>query len=376
MAPRMKAARAPLAIAIAPEQDEDQVTHLLQCLLSEAEHGKRSDSGFKPEAWSAVRHKVNSKWQVLLDVQQLKTKTNTLKMKLQLALKMQDLSGWTWNFDTSQPAAPAAVMKAYIKALLKAQQPMARELTTVGFFHFEIMCDLYLKSLATGSLARGSTINLDNAEYRPLPSYNKNATEDENTGASTILKDDDLDGLALDNMPSPPYVAAPDFAATSVPLQQAYVPQQPSAQEATEPVPTRKRSAVEHSIGERPKRSHSAVLPSSAAQFLSLSSDVKSLVAALQPAPSPPQQTSAVDPFAGFSDTVQLSLAVAKKVSYLLSKYNGTYEGEECEWLLLKQTYKYCELFESPHRAATFLGTLSDDASVQFLRHMWESSKE
>ncbi|KAI8842917.1 hypothetical protein BJ741DRAFT_350523 [Chytriomyces cf. hyalinus JEL632] len=169
------------------------------------------------------------------------------------------------------------------------------------------------------------------------------------------------------------------LAASAAPLTKApvYGTKFPTAD-----TPIRKRKDANENtipVGERPKRSHTASFGS---DISALTNNISHILNALTPDPAPPRSLPPPlplppvqsDEYANLPPGVQVALAVAKKVNRILILYNGRFNGEECDWLHTRLSYRYNELLESQHRAGSFLGTLSDDASAEFLHHMWKHS--
>ncbi|KAJ3238727.1 hypothetical protein HDU77_011471 [Chytriomyces hyalinus] len=401
-----------------------QVSHLLYSLFVEAERGKRAGASFKPEAWIAARDKLNAKFGLQLDIMQVKSKINTLKIRLGICLHMRDQSGFGWNRTINAPTADDE--KAYVAGLAKDKRAIARDIFASGLADFDMLCTLFEKNMAKGTLARGS--NIPSTPATPTaatPTASTPSTVTPSTaaaitatpstaqaGSSTTVPptqcdtddyvdnddwyDPDTENLfPLQELPPPDalylkYVASiPQVAATVPMASQGKVPPASSAIVPLESSPFVENTPIKRKsdanpptgpVGERPKQSHTAPR---AAEDVVLANSITEILQALKSpeAPKAPPLMLAPtaplplpDSFSHLPMEAQLSLTVAKKVNRILLLYNGELDGEKCEWLDVTLTYQYCELFENPHRAATFLGTLSDGASMQFLCYLYKSA--
>ncbi|KAG7383799.1 hypothetical protein PHYBOEH_009793 [Phytophthora boehmeriae] len=66
-------------------------------MTAQAKAGKRSDSGFKKEAWNEVTLAFNNKLKPVLTKQQIKTRVQTLKGKYTAVKAMLSASGFGWD---------------------------------------------------------------------------------------------------------------------------------------------------------------------------------------------------------------------------------------------------------------------------------------
>ncbi|KAJ3237899.1 hypothetical protein HDU77_011567 [Chytriomyces hyalinus] len=139
---------------VAHSWSREEVSFLLNALLEQADCRKQAGGTFKPEAWQAVLDKLNKEFSLQLDLMQIKSKVNVLKMKLSACLKMRYLSGWGFNYATHALTNDKDVVRAYIAD----KQALARELTTVGLPDYDCLSILFSENIATGRLAKGSLI--------------------------------------------------------------------------------------------------------------------------------------------------------------------------------------------------------------------------
>ncbi|KAJ3395192.1 hypothetical protein HDU80_010399, partial [Chytriomyces hyalinus] len=172
-----------------------QVTFLLQSLFMEVTQGKRAGGAFKPESWNAALKQLNTKFGLTLKALQIKSKVNILKGRFNITLQMKELSGWGWDDAQCIPTNSPQVVAQDIKGLPKEKQSIVRDITQSGLPDFEILSALFLGTMVTGKLAKGS---------------NAAATDTASTSASTPA----ATNTASTSVPTP---AATNTASTSAP---------------------------------------------------------------------------------------------------------------------------------------------------------------
>ncbi|KAJ3063349.1 hypothetical protein HDU98_000831 [Podochytrium sp. JEL0797] len=216
-----------------------QVIFLLRSMLTHAEQGKRSQSGFKAEAWTAVLRLINETFTVNLTSLQIKNKIQVEKLKFKVCFAMKAQSGFSFDHDRGQPSGDSDAMEAYIDGLPKGERPIARKLVEQGLPNYALLHDLFHEHIATGKLARGS---------QPLGPRSE-------SGLEKSQQDSDSDDTADEDENSLPQL--PPSLTVSTPLGTS------SRTNLTSATPTpagssKKRSSAQN--GERGPRSHKKCL--------------------------------------------------------------------------------------------------------------------
>ncbi|TPX43605.1 hypothetical protein CcCBS67573_g10447 [Chytriomyces confervae] len=318
----------------------EQVTYMLDELLLQVVAGKRSGQMVKKESWAIVMARFIRRFNCPIDLSKMKLKVQSQKSLFQLALRMKKLSGWGWDELKNWPEANPDVMAAFISALKTTEQKSAWDIVKFGLFDFTVLSELFEANLATGDLAKGS-----NKNHAPDPD-----------------PQDDVCSERSSPFPADPLPPVQNSFADIVPTRSANVMGTPASVLGN----SAKHSAQSTMIGEHPKQSHTVSAPSSAkAEFQEFNTNMKYVF----------KQISSGSGSAGnIPPAALLTVQVSEKLNVLLSAYKGEYDGETCEWLNQGLMFKYSDIFYSqPHRAAMFLGTMTDAASVEYLCQLWTS---
>ncbi|KAI8833852.1 hypothetical protein BJ741DRAFT_650481 [Chytriomyces cf. hyalinus JEL632] len=323
----------------------EQVTFMLDELLLQVLAGKRCGQTVKKESWAIVMARFIRRFNCPIDLSKMKSKVQSQKSLFQLALRMKKLSGWGWDELKSRPDANPDMIAAFISALKATEQKSAWDIVKFGLPDYKLLSDLFKANLATGDLARGSN---ENNEPDPDP---QDGDQSDRSSPFPVL---------------PPTVQNPFADAGAGRHTNSISTPTPVLGDSG----TSKRSAQAVAIGERPKRSHTNSAPSSAkSEFLEFNSNMKNVFKQIS---SGAADTEAAR-FGNIPPSALLTVQVAEKLNTLLTACNGQYDGETCKWLDLSLTFKYGEIFSQPHRAAMFLGTTTDAASVEYLCQLWEA---
>ncbi|TPX70969.1 hypothetical protein CcCBS67573_g06375 [Chytriomyces confervae] len=209
----------------------EQVTYMLNELLLQVVGGKRSGQMVKKEAWAIVMAQFNKWFNCTIDLSKMKSKVQSQKSLLQLALRMKKLSGWAWD-------------------------ESAWDIVKFGLFDFKVLSELFEANLATGDLAKSS-----NKNHAPDP-------------------DPQDDGCSERSSPFPadPLPPVQNPFADVVPANVMGTPASVLGDSVT-PVTNQlaaKHSAQSTTIGEHPKQSHTVSAPSSAkTEFQEFNSNMK-----------------------------------------------------------------------------------------------------
>ena len=88
---------------------------LLVALLDQCRAGKRADSGFKKEAWSAVLVEVQAITTSQVNEKQLKSRVDWFKSMWKEWSALEDNSGFGWDEPTQLFTAEDSVWREYLK---------------------------------------------------------------------------------------------------------------------------------------------------------------------------------------------------------------------------------------------------------------------
>ncbi|KAJ3255070.1 hypothetical protein HDU77_003858 [Chytriomyces hyalinus] len=299
-----------------------QVSFLLHTLFVEVTQGKRSGGAFKPEAWNSALKQLNTKFGLTLEVLQIKSKMNVLKCRFNITLHMKELSGWGWDDATCTPTNSPQVVAQHIKTLPKEKQLIARGINLYSQPDFEMMSALFLGTMATGKLAKGS--NAAATTSAPMPAATAAATTSAPTPAATATAStsaptpaatatastsppDDIYTQMLAQQPTPcPTCAAAGADVTPASKAPVYGAQFPLSNQAS----WKRKDATENNtpVGERPNILNA------------LTPGPDPVPAPTCPPPPPPTKP---DDYASLTSRVQVALAVVKKLHRIFKLYNG-----------------------------------------------------
>eukprot|EP00474_Spongospora_subterranea_P001409 CRZ01867.1 hypothetical protein [Spongospora subterranea] len=132
--------------------DLDKDAVLISLMLEQARNGKRADSGFKKEAWTAVLVSLNSQFDLYYTLDQIKNRVKLLKKQYCLFRRLKDNSGFGWDDDKKIPTASDEVWDEYLEAHPNAA---LYRFTTLPLF--EELNALFDQSSATGGGALASS---------------------------------------------------------------------------------------------------------------------------------------------------------------------------------------------------------------------------
>jgi predicted nucleic acid-binding protein len=71
--------------------------YLVEQLKAQQDAGKRSDTGWKKEAWKGVINAFNAHFDLENNINQLKSRTNQLKKQYKTMKKLREQSGFGWD---------------------------------------------------------------------------------------------------------------------------------------------------------------------------------------------------------------------------------------------------------------------------------------
>jgi Myb/SANT-like DNA-binding domain len=141
--------------------DADTRNFLLDGLLTQSCKSKRANgSGWKREAWEAIRKELNSKFNRQLTVNQLKEAFNNLK-EYQVVKGLRNLSGFGWDEEKSRVTAEPDVWNAFLE-----NRPAAAKYRTKSFLYYDKMHELCADRMPMGrmilypTLLRGMTLQI------------------------------------------------------------------------------------------------------------------------------------------------------------------------------------------------------------------------
>ena len=121
---------------------------LLEGLNLQTIQGKRCDggSGWKKDAWEAVRKILNEKFEVKFTVKQMKECFNNMKKDYQIVKELRDLSGFGWDDEQEMVTASKEVWDTYV-----AQHKEAKKFRGKPWPFFDIMHEILDGRIPNGS---------------------------------------------------------------------------------------------------------------------------------------------------------------------------------------------------------------------------------
>ncbi|POM71939.1 hypothetical protein PHPALM_11429 [Phytophthora palmivora] len=136
---------------------------LIESMTYQARAGKRSDSGFKKEAWVAVTAAINQKFGLELVKQQIKSRLQTLKGKYTAVSGMLSASGFGWDPVRNVVLVHDDVWEDYVKGNPKCVDYRQTPLT-----YYNVLVELFEGIYATGEHAITSTAREMLSKFRIL----------------------------------------------------------------------------------------------------------------------------------------------------------------------------------------------------------------
>ncbi|KAJ3019507.1 UNVERIFIED_CONTAM: hypothetical protein HDU68_010640 [Siphonaria sp. JEL0065] len=217
------------------------------------------------------------------------------------------------------PTAPADVVSVYMEDLKPTDKGIVKNLVQRGCPNFDLLCELFENNLATGRFAAASTQADQNDANESDPD---NENYEESDPNPSIFSTGCHSFSITSSAPSSPLPSSP-LQSNSVIL---------NSRSSSSSTQLKKRAAT-HGLmnGERPKRSHTRKDDS----FSTIDRNLQNAMALLEKEATPAQVPPAalVDRFAAIPEAHQLSLRVAEHLGALLTRLNGRFKGEDCEWL-------------------------------------------
>ncbi|KAH0611588.1 uncharacterized protein H6S33_010853 [Morchella sextelata] len=137
--------------------DDDKDRLVLKLLLKQIKAGKRSDSGFKKEAWVQITAEFNLVFPTC-EKEQIKTRVTTLKRRLDVFQRLCENSGFGWDSEKKIPTAPNDVWDSYLKYHKEAKPFRFHTLP-----HYDMLYEIFSKSVATGEFS-SSTVQLEDSQ--------------------------------------------------------------------------------------------------------------------------------------------------------------------------------------------------------------------
>ncbi|RHY10142.1 hypothetical protein DYB36_006956 [Aphanomyces astaci] len=140
------------------ERDE----FLVAALQAQVLKGKRSDSGFKKEAWAEVTSAINLRFVTMYHTSKIKSRLDCLKRDYKDVKYLRDNSGFGWNSELQLPTAPddvwASVIKVdilmiHVQSNLSQANPNCKRFRSAPFPLFETLAMLLEGSYADGRFA-------------------------------------------------------------------------------------------------------------------------------------------------------------------------------------------------------------------------------
>ena len=133
---------------------------LLFVLREECARGSFVEGGFKSKVWSAMTKEFNRRASKSWNNQQIRGKYRELRTKFDEVSKMRrDNSGFGWNEADQLLTASHTVWKDYIAA-----HPKAAYWKTHPLLNYDILCEIFLGTLATGQYSVSSAANYNKAQ--------------------------------------------------------------------------------------------------------------------------------------------------------------------------------------------------------------------
>ncbi|KAJ3080122.1 hypothetical protein HDU99_009211 [Rhizoclosmatium hyalinum] len=366
-------------------------------LLEEYRHivvdGKGSDSNAKTTHWKLILTRFNSKFRCTVTIGTLQNKFQAMKTRFSLAISLsKKSSGWGWDPVLFAPTAAIGVLQEHYKWLEETGKKNLvskhRDVIQRGVRNFDLLNELFGSTVASGALSKSSTQPRASDLDETRDSHSKN-----NDDASTGVHERDLEDLdgsmwesETENKPSRKIarLSAPEDSLSTTTTAQATLtalvsPATSSKSQTltnTASSPLLRVPPPPATLGKRPQRSHGD--KRSTQDQVSEWSSVLTQAISQFSAPDNDSATTNMSPLTPtLPSTVQLPVAVAKKLSAVLKDFNGWYNGENREYLLPKYAFQYGKLLAADSDlAGLFLGFEERDELDGMLENLYESFKK
>ncbi|KAG8383089.1 hypothetical protein BUALT_Bualt05G0148300 [Buddleja alternifolia] len=133
--------------------------YLVELMVREVRKGNLSSTTFHKRIWTSISQKMHERFKKMFPMTKLKQKFNRFRAKWKLFKELIDSTGFGWDPDRKTVDATEEDWAKKIEVNKEYKQFRKK-----GCDHFELLCEIFNETVATGHLARSSTQGPMNSE--------------------------------------------------------------------------------------------------------------------------------------------------------------------------------------------------------------------